>query len=455
MLKKLSVVALLFGATPLLAVPGPADSPQLPPELRDAIWRHLESAVLSKGQDRLAVCFAPGTPQSYVEEVTQRYSQGPDPLFQAGPRWHELRGANVSPFQFPDGNRWTATASGGGLGQGDPTTLTWSYIPDGTTIPGAVGEPQSPSQLFAWLDGLYGSTATWQALFAQVFDAFGNLTGNTLVFQPTDDGAAFTGSPGVLGVRGDVRIGAHFIDGNSNILAYNFFPNTGDMVIDAFDSFYSNQSNNSQGFRNVLTHEHGHGLGISHVCPVQQTKLMEPFVSFAFDGVQHDDLQAAQRGYGDSNEHNDTFATATDLGSVSQSVTVSTVSIDDDSDVDFYSFDVGSVLSSVTLSPVGATYLNGPQNPDGSCTAGTSFNSLVQSNLGFDVIGTNGVTVLTTVNAGGLGVPETLTDFALGGPGTYFLRVFGSTNTVQLYQLELVGGSIFADGFESGNTAMW
>jgi len=118
---------------------------------------------------------------------------------------------------------------------------------------------------------------------------------------------------GVLGVRGDVRISGHFIDGNSGVLAYNFFPNFGDMVIDTGDNTYNNTASNSLILRNILAHEHGHGLGISHVCPVNQTKLMEPFLTTAFDGPQPDDILAGNRGYGDDNEHNDTPGTATGL----------------------------------------------------------------------------------------------------------------------------------------------
>jgi len=106
--------------------------------------------------------------------------------------------------------------------------------------------------------------------------------------RPNDDGNPISnvGSayPGSLGVRGDVRIGGHLIDGNSNILSYNYFPNNGDMVIDTADNFYENLTGNSLGLRNVLAHEHGHGLGFEHVCLINQTKLMEPFISFAFDG---------------------------------------------------------------------------------------------------------------------------------------------------------------------------
>ena len=30
--------------------------------------------------------------------------------------------------------------------------------------------------------------------------------------------------------------------------------------------------------RNVVMHEHGHGLGFQHTCPANGTKLMEPFI---------------------------------------------------------------------------------------------------------------------------------------------------------------------------------
>ena len=132
--------------------------------------------------------------------------------------------------------------------------------------------------------------------------------------EPNDDAVDLFTSSGVVNLRPDVRIGGRHIDGNSNILAFNYFPNNGDMVIDTNDSFYNDTSNNSLKFRNVLAHEHGHGIGIGHVCPVQQTKLMEPFVSTQFDGPQHDDIRAGQRLYGDRFEDNDTTGTATDLG---------------------------------------------------------------------------------------------------------------------------------------------
>ncbi len=385
----------------------------------------------------LAVCFAPDTSEKYVGEVTSRYASVPEPLFQT----------DQSPSEFQLSNRWTVTATnGGGLGQGDPTTITWSYLADGTQIGGFAGEPASPSNLFAWLNSIYGNFNTWHAIFVQVFDRWGELTGNTYVYEPNDSGS-FPGAPGLLGVRGDVRIGAHFIDGNSGILAYNFFPNTGDMVIDGFDSFYNDTSNNSLKLRNVLAHEHGHGMGLSHVCPVNQTKLMEPFVSTMFDGPQFDDILGAQRHYGDFFEHNDTSGTSTGLGFFASGTGgfENELSVDDNSDGNYYSFSTDGSDASVTIAPPNvAPYPQGPQNQTtGACNLPTPpFDPTNIHDLGVDLIDTDGTTVLATANSAPAGGTENLVSIPLpSGNGPYFIRVFGDpTNNIQPYELTLTTG---------------
>ena len=83
------------------------------------------------------------------------------------------------------------------------------------------------------------------------------------VYEPADDGLAINGSTsvffdGILNSRGDLRIGGTSIDGTSGTLAYNYFPDSGDMVLDTDDmSFYSNPFNNFRAMRNVIMHEHG------------------------------------------------------------------------------------------------------------------------------------------------------------------------------------------------------
>ena len=86
-------------------------------------------------------------------------------------------------FQFNDTDRWNATATnGGGLGQGDPTTLTWSFVPDGTSISGGVGAPASGSNLIAFVGTIYGVTTNdsnytdepWFSLFESYLNRWGD-----------------------------------------------------------------------------------------------------------------------------------------------------------------------------------------------------------------------------------------------------------------------------------------
>ncbi len=394
-------------------------------------------------------CFAPGTDPGLVERHHQRFNSS---------LRSSLNGGGSSGFQFDDNDRWTNTATnGGGLGQGDPMVLTWSIVPDGTSIFGYNGEPTSPSNLRAFLNSIYGSQANWLPLFEQVFDRWASLNGVTYVYEPNDDGSPWTSTniaSGQLGVRGDVRISGHFIDGTSNVLAYNFFPNFGDMVIDTGDNTYNNTASNSLILRNVLAHEHGHGLGLSHVCPVNQTKLMEPFLTSAFDGPQFDDILATNRGYGDSLEHNDTPGTASDLGSIGSggNVTLDNRSIDDNSDPDLFEFTVGSgTNASVTVTPLGSTYLSGPQNSNGSCTPGTNYNALDNQNLVLELLDTNGTTVIASANNTGAGSAESLSNIALPGAGSYFVDVSGASNEAQMYELSLSVGSTGGGNLAASN----
>ena len=373
------------------------------------------------------------------------------------------------PFQFDDGNRWsTTTTDGSGLGQGDATTLTWSIVPDGTSIPGDTGEPTSNSTLIAFLGTLYGVTTNdadltdepWFPLFDSYLNRWGELSGLSYIYEASDDGATFSSSPGVSGARGDIRISGHSIDGQTggNVLAYNFFPDNGDMVIDTDNTtLFGDTTNNSRAFRNVLAHEHGHGLGVNHVCPViggADGRLMEPFINTSFDGPQFDDILAVQRGYGDALEQNggnDTSGNATDLGTILAGQTVlrgtdgidnrvafsetDFVSIDDDSDTDVFTFTFGPGLGlDVLLTPRGPSYLSGVQNPDGSCSAGSLFDASSQSDLTLEILDTNGTTVLATANATGLGAAESISNLILP-TGTYFARVTGAANAAQMYEL--------------------
>ena len=371
---------------------------------------------LARGEGNgVAACFAPGTPIEVVEA------------------FDTLMFSDENRFQL--NNRWDATAlSGGGLGQGDPTIITWSLVPDGTFINDA-GFGGGPSDLFAWMNGIYGNVNNWLPLYQQVFDRWEELSGNTYVYEPNDDGVnqSAGNNPGVAGVRGDVRIAAKRIDGNSGVLAYNFFPDNGDMVLDSDDSFYNSTGSNSLRLRNILSHEHGHGKGMSHVCPSNGTKLMEPFINLSFDGPQLDDRLHAQRQYGDVNEPNDNAAAATDIGSP-VFFGISAVSIDDNSDSDWYAVTASEPGElTVQITPTGETYLDGPQTSQ--CNGGSPYDSLRIHDLAVDIIDTNGFSVIASEDSGGLGVAENLSA-VLEDAGTYYIRVTGdNTNSIQAYNL--------------------
>ncbi|MCA9287097.1 MAG: matrixin family metalloprotease, partial [Phycisphaerales bacterium] len=362
---------------------------------------------LEVGHPLGALCFAPGTPPEVVEAfsiATGTNGAGPD---------------------FEPGTRWSNTASGSFPGAGNPVVLTWSIVPDGTFVPNAVGLGYSgPSTLRAFLTGIYGNQQTWIQIYDDMFARWAELGGLSYVYEPNDDGSNLNVSGnGQIGVRGDLRMAGIPLDGNSGVLAYNNFPADGDMVIDTGDSFYTNTANNSLRLRNVIAHEHGHGQGLFHVCPANQTKLMEPFISTAYNGPQLDDILATQWHYGDNDENNDTAGTATNLGplSLGQSLTRPMLSIDRASDVDFYTIQVGQAAQiTATMTPTGAAYAAGTQTSQ--CNSGPTFSTLDRANLEIAILASNGTTVIANAAAAGLGAVDTAIGEALT-PGTYYVRI--------------------------------
>src|SRR5688572_23324190 len=117
--------------------------------------------------DVACVVWAPDTPQSVVDDWEASFHEE-EPGFAAA-------GADIN---VVDGQRWTRTATNGsGLGQGHPSTITWSVVPDGTTLTGSVGEPAGPSDLRARFNSIYGSMITWLPVFQQVFDRWEAVSG--------------------------------------------------------------------------------------------------------------------------------------------------------------------------------------------------------------------------------------------------------------------------------------
>jgi hypothetical protein len=330
-------------------------------------------------------------------------------------------------------------------------------------VPGLSG-PTAASTLFSSMDAKFGGNRTlWISQIQSCLDRWGALTG--VNYQRVmnngndwDDGASFPNAPGSNtpgATRGSVRISMRALDGVNNVLAFDYYPTTSDMVIDSAES-WQNSSSNYRFLRNTLTHEFGHGLGLAHVCPGNSSKLMEPLLATAFDGPQHDDTRGVHQLYGDQYEPNTTVAQATDLGTLTFGNTYnpstvpapainngSLTSIDRLADSDYFKFSLTSAANlNATVTPRGTTYLSGPQNSDGSCSAGSSVNSLAAAALTLQVLGSNGTTVIATAPVQPAGSPVSLTGITLPAAGTYYLKIAASSLTSpQMYALSFSAGS--------------
>jgi hypothetical protein len=335
--------------------------------------------------------------------------------------------------------------------------LTWSFVPDGLSIPanGQIAtETTSPSVLFSRMDSLFasaGGRAIWIAQIQKCFDRWSALSGVKYTrvtdgVDDWDDGAAWGASGGAT--RGDIRISMHNIDGVNGVLAYDSFPTTSDMVLDSSENWA--QGAPSYTFlRNVVTHEHGHGLGFSHVCPANGTKLMEPFIYTGYDGPQQDDIRAIDYNYGDAYEPNNSAATAYDLGTrgSGSSTTLGGISapsvfsaadlaISNSTDVDYFKFTLSApALVDFTATPVGTTYAMYTQDSACNNTVAND-NALTAADLVLTAYNANGTTVLRTQNATGAGSAEAISGLLMSS-GTNYIKVSpnGPVSEAQLYQL--------------------
>jgi hypothetical protein len=384
---------------------------------------------------------------------------------------------SLEPFRIQ--TRWSGSVASGSAGvTGDPITLRWSIVPDGTAIPGGVGivgESANASSLRSFFDGLYGAgpggadltQRPWFSVFNESFNRWTALSGVTYVYEPADDGAALygaggaTGASGSIGVRGDQRIGAHAITNSGpsgDVLAYNFYPNNGEMVIDTLNpSQMGPSANNNRSVRNILTHEFGHGIGLNHLESSNSDHLMEPFLATHFDGPQFDDILGAQRNYGDVLEKgagNNTAANATPLGAIAHGATASRgihaddaivastetdfISIDDNSDIDVFGFSVAPLSEvTLTLTPKGPTYNEGAQGG-----AQSALNTAALSNLNLELVAGDGTTVLATAAATGAGLAEIIAGFDLLAGGSFFARITGLGDNVQMYRLDVAAAAV-------------
>ena len=389
---------------------------------------------------RSHACFAPDLTPEQLADILARYQALPPVIaFEGGLRF------------FTAGTVWSGDGGQSPDGRATRARLTYSFPPDGAVWDGQL------NILNATLNNFFGGPANadrGKEYIRQVLANWRRHSGVTYQ-EVADDGSSRTNSVTRSPSRGDIRIGGNDI-GDTGVLAYNYFPAAGgDMLINTYYFFNGNMANpggNYRYLRNVVAHEHGHGLGYQHVVPCLNEKLMEPFISLAFDMLTIDERRGAGRNYGDRLSGNHTADAAYDLGDLASPAPRAVIERDLStngvggafgSGEDWFRFRL-STPQNVLISaiPTGGSYEQGAQIAD--CNGQTSMiNASAAGNLIIELRDASGVTLLQSATNAGPGQTETLNTGVLP-TGEYTIRIkdVGPNNnfTVQLYDLIIRAG---------------
>lgn len=408
------------------------------------------------------MCFKGGlTPEEYADAIL-RYQLLPPTLFNA-PQYAAPGSDLAAPEFFSATTVWTGNGLQGGRFLAIPAQLTVSFAPDGLTW-GDGALPTGTNNLNARLTAGFGSLDRGREYIRQSIAGW-RRRANLTYTEVADDGSAYSLSPTRVASRGDVRIGGIFMGGVST-LAYNQFPTNGsDMNINSsylggdgvVSADYINLSGNDFRYlRNIVAHEHGHGLGFIHSTPCNGTKLMEPQTgpNPGFDLLPTDDIRGAQRNYGDVFAPNHSSGAATVLGSLNSPSRRSFIARNLSTNgatsgagsvgEDWFRFTLTSAESqaiTITVTPTGGTYQNGQQTGGCSPTNPPNVNATQAGNLNVSLTRASDNVVLATASAGGVGVAETVSFPAGLAAGDYLVRVWDSgpnaaaNQTLQLYDL--------------------
>lgn len=239
--------------------------------------------------------------------------------------------------------------------------------------------------MFATMDANFpGGRAAWKAAFADAFNQWGQHL-NITYMEVTDDGATYPTSAGLLGSRGDIRIGMTTIPNNGR--GFGFFPQFGgDMALASNQIALFSDPGPENDFRaliNTVGRYHGNTLGLRNIVSTDDAFLMQSELDTSFFGPQEDDIRGAQFLYGDRFDPNNTVTTNAFVGGTLNTtpeflLTEEDLALGGNANSDFFSFTAfaGAPIA-IRVEPVGTNYSFGQSD-----TNQTQVNAAAVRNLG-------------------------------------------------------------------------
>jgi uncharacterized repeat protein (TIGR01451 family) len=212
----------------------------------------------------------------------------------------------ISPLYLTSGLKWGAGSPFYPYGPETPGpqlpggVVTYSYMPTGSFIVSG-SDPQWGGQVWD-VRTLPGVTGCIEAEIEAAFAAWAAVA--NIQFQEVAD--SNTGG-GEAGSFGDIRIGAHFMDGTSSsgtILAHAFYPPfsfspasiSGDLHFDVDEPWSCTSGSNRVDIGVVALHEVGHTLGLGH--ENLAFAVMGPYYNPFLTSLQLDDIEGVIAIYG-------------------------------------------------------------------------------------------------------------------------------------------------------------